>query len=175
VRTFTLILALAAVLCVGFVLLLARGLLRESQSTVEFLPELTAAGWLNGEPPSPGGLQGKVVVVEAWATWCVPCREATPIVKQVHERFKGQDVVFVGLTSEEQGDLAVIKSFLQNEGVTWLNGYGAAPTMTALGAEYLPTAWVFGRDGRTVWTGHPADRDLLEDAIAKALAQPPGA
>lgn len=32
-------------------------------------PEIEARGWLNGEPPSPGELEGKVVVVDAWASW----------------------------------------------------------------------------------------------------------
>jgi thiol-disulfide isomerase/thioredoxin len=54
-----------------------------------------------GNPRSLGQFQGKVMVVNFWATWCAPCREEMPAFKRLQERWAGRNVQFVGLASEE--------------------------------------------------------------------------
>ncbi len=59
---------------------------------------------LDGQRMSMDDLQGKVVLLDFWATWCVPCREALPHIRQVAKKFQGEPLVIlsVSLDSEEQ-------------------------------------------------------------------------
>lgn len=58
----------------------------------------------DGQPISMDELQGKVVLVDFWATWCQPCREALPHIRDVARKFQGQPLVIlsVSLDSDEQ-------------------------------------------------------------------------
>lgn len=132
-------------------------------------PPLQASGWVNGTPPTAESLAGKVVVVDAWATWCYPCRMAAPHLVEVSKKFSGRDVVFLGLTSEDEESLPEIHQFIDETGIPWVNGYGpdAVETLGKLEAYAIPAVWVIGRDGVIVWNRD--SRESLEDAIEVAL------
>lgn len=132
-------------------------------------PTIEAAGWVNGEPPTPERLENKVVVVDAWASWCVPCRIKTPELVETYHKFQDRGVVFVGLTSETEAELPQIEAFIEELDVPWVNGYGADQTLIALQAEVIPLVWVIGTDGKVVWnSGSPG---TVEDGIEEALAR----
>ncbi len=132
----------------------------------EVTPEITAAGWVNGEPPA--DLTGKVIVVDAWATWCHPCREKAPELVKIYQKFADRDdVVFIGLTTDEVSVLPAINKFLEEPGITWSNGYGAAACLQKFQADYIPSVWVISRSGKIAWN-YDSSGDL-ESAIRKQL------
>ena len=115
------------------------------------MPPLEAAGWLKGPGPTAESLRGQVVVIEAWASWCEPCRAAAPELVELHRKYGTQGVVFVGLTSETDEVLPDLIGYLRDTKITWPNGFGAEETLTQFGAEAIPMAWVIGRDGKVAW------------------------
>jgi thiol-disulfide isomerase/thioredoxin len=169
VRNFTFLLALVAALGLTFYFWIS-GNTRQGGNAVLTLPELKAAGWLNGSAPSPESLAGKVVVIEAWATWCLPCRQAAPIIKDVHRKYSPAGVVFISLTNETSSHLRAIEAVMKESGTEWLSGYGAGAAWADLQVDGIPAVWVFGRDGRLVWSDHPGYRNEFERSIATALS-----
>ncbi len=132
----------------------------------EVAPKISAAGWVNGEPPT--DLAGKVIVVDAWATWCHPCRQAAPELVEIYQKFADRDdVVFIGLTSDEISVMPAIEKFLEEPGITWPNGYGASSCLEKFEAEYIPSAWVISRSGKIAWN-YDSSGDL-ESAIHREL------
>jgi hypothetical protein len=85
----------------------------------------------------------------------------------VHQKFRDQGVVFIGLTPEPEDSNSESLRFLQNSRITWVNGYGAQKTLEAFSTQCFPSAWVIGRDGKVAWNRD--DSKSIEDAIAKAL------
>ncbi len=137
----------------------------------ETAPPLSAEGWINGNPHQDNFLDGKVIVVDAWATWCGPCRMAAPHMVEVYEKFKDDQVAFIGLTSDNEELLPEIKEWLSATGITWPNGYGAYDSLTAFKAEFIPQVWVIGTDGKIAWNEDSRSAESLEEGIQRALNQ----
>src|SRR6185295_11644615 len=77
-----------------------------------------AAGFrdLQGRPRSLGEFQGKVVVLNFWATWCAPCREEMPAFERLQAKWGGRGVQFVGVSAE---DASKVQDFAKRIGITY--------------------------------------------------------
>ena len=122
------------------------------------MPPLLVEGWINGgdgADPSRETLLGQHVVVDNWATWCPPCRQAMPRLAELHGRWSDQGVTFLGLTSETSAQMDVISNYAQSvPGFIWPIGYGAGLVWEQMGVEEIPTLILYDPDGRSVWRGH---------------------
>jgi len=65
-----------------------------------FAATFTNAG---GAPEALGRFQGRVIVLNFWATWCAPCRAEMPLFSQLQSRWADRNVQFVGVASDEHG------------------------------------------------------------------------
>ncbi|MHC4877270.1 MAG: TlpA family protein disulfide reductase [Planctomycetota bacterium] len=144
----------------------------------EPMPELVAQGWLNGEPLTRDALKGKIVVVHSWFWRCRFCHEGIRTLAEIQRKFAdNDDVVFIGLTTDDETDLENVRRFLTKYEVTWPNAYGAAetifgtgPALTGFKTEYFPGYWVIGRDGSVMWNKSMGGLNELESAISAAVA-----
>ena len=134
-------------------------------------PPLEAELWINGDEPTAESLQGKVIVVDAWAHWCGPCRKVAPHLVKISEKYKDRDVVFLGLTPDAPAIRDRCEEFIRSTGITWVNGLGARRTLEKLDCHYFPSLWVIGKDGKIAWSME-LDTDI-EQGIDEALAAEP--
>lgn len=123
---------------------------------------------------------GKVVVVNMWASWCPPCRSEVPEYEKVRKAFAGREVEFVGLTTEDpRTSSARVKQFLRNVDFGFRLGWADRETAYTLmsGRNTLPQTLVFGANGRIVaqWHGYSRRQsgDRLRNTIERALSQAP--
>jgi cytochrome c biogenesis protein CcmG/thiol:disulfide interchange protein DsbE len=112
---------------------------------------------------------GRPVVVNFWASWCVPCRTEMPALEAVHQRFAGR-VAFVGVDHGDQRDPA--RELVAATGVTYPMGFDPNGTVAVdYGLVGLPSTVVVGSDGRveSVYLG-AVDSDRLGAALASLVA-----
>jgi thiol-disulfide isomerase/thioredoxin len=60
-------------------------------------PEWKVAAWSDGRSRKLGDFRGKIVVLDFWGTWCGPCIEAVPTLKELEKKYKDQGVVFLSI------------------------------------------------------------------------------
>jgi len=128
---------------------------------------------MDGKKVSISDFSDKVVVIDFWATWCVPCRQELPHLQALAA---DQGLVSKGLVIlaiDEQDNSSDIRSFLQQFHYTFtvLRDTDAA-VARSYSVTSLPTTIVVGRDGKiqTVITPQTADSaHQLDGAITRAL------
>jgi len=103
---------------------------------------------LDGKRISLDDLQGKVVLIDFWATWCGPCREALPHVREIARKFAGQPltVLSVSLDSDEQK----WKDFVAKNEMTWpqcIDHGFTGPVAKSFGVEAIPHTFTIDADG----------------------------
>jgi thiol-disulfide isomerase/thioredoxin len=103
---------------------------------------------MDGKQVSMDELQGKVVLLDFWATWCEPCREAMPHIRKVAKKFEGQPLVIlsVSLDTDEQK----WKEFVGKNEMTWLqyrDGGFTGPVATMFGVKSIPHTYTIDADG----------------------------
>lgn len=152
----------------------ALGLGASGGADAERVPPL-ALQTLQGTPLSNADLQGKVVLVNFWATWCPPCRLEMPGFQRVYEAKKDRGFVILGISTDNAGPAAV-QAFLAERGITYPVAM-ATPTVVSDfgGVQALPTSYLVGRDGtiRQRVTGIFAE-PALRLAVDRLLDEPTG-
>jgi len=94
------------------------------------------------------GLEGQVVVVNIWASWCAPCRTEMPLLQEAADTYKGRAVI-LGVASND--DPRSAQQFLDDLGLTYPNVFDTSGNIrVALGLTAYPTTYVFGPDGTIV-------------------------
>jgi thiol-disulfide isomerase/thioredoxin len=143
------------------------------------LPALTFAG-ADGKPRTLADFQGKTVLLNLWATWCVPCRKEMPALDALQAKLGGEHFEVVAVNIDTR-NLDKPKSWLQEVGITKL-GYYADPSakvfqdLKAIGKAFgMPTTLLVDPQGCELgalagpaeWSSADAVR-LIETALGKS-------
>lgn len=106
---------------------------------------------LDGKAKKLADYEGKVVIVDLWATWCGPCRQEIPFLMEMAKDFKSKGVEVIGLTTENPAtDAPVVKEFAKQFKINYPVGWANAPIATGLmnGRNGIPQTLIIGRDGK---------------------------
>jgi len=122
---------------------------------------------LDGNSVRLNDLRGKVVFLNFWATWCPPCRAEMPDIEEVHQKYRGQDVVVLGIDIQESLDK--VRGFVEDGGYSWtmlLDSTGKIAITYKVRA--IPTSYFIDREGiiKAVSIG-----GMFQTAIEEKLAE----
>jgi cytochrome c biogenesis protein CcmG/thiol:disulfide interchange protein DsbE len=104
----------------------------------------------DGTQLSLSDLRGQVVVLNFWASWCAPCRKEAPDLQTVWEMYRGQGIVFLGITYQDARNAS--QEFVEEEGITYPNGIDEKGRISRqYGVTAVPETFIIDRQGRVAW------------------------
>lgn len=146
-------------------------------------PDFTATD-ITGKPFTLSSLQGKVVIIDFWASWCVPCRKSNPHMRELYAKYhaQGLDLVYVADddSNPDKWHAAVEKDQLTGDGFHHvLRGFKMDRATGVMdktndisdkyAVHYLPTKYLIDRQGNIVCKIDEGQDEMLDAQIAELL------
>ena len=118
-------------------------------------------------------LEGKVVLVDFWASWCGPCRHEMPVLQALHQKYASEGLVIVGVNSDR--NCMKMKNCLKRFPVTFRIVHDPKKKVAAAyEPSAMPTSYFIGRDGTLhyIHEGFREEDTAIIEAQLKALLSP---
>ncbi|MSU23080.1 MAG: TlpA family protein disulfide reductase [Opitutus sp.] len=126
---------------------------------------------LDGREVDLAKLRGKVVFIDCWATWCVPCVKELPHVKAAYAKYRDQGFEVIGISFDKVPDRAKLGSFVADQALVWPHYFNEKGGTNFFGERYnlrsIPATFLLDRDGRLVTTDTRGEK--LEQEIRRLL------
>lgn len=169
-----------AAIAVAALAAIALGGAGTAQAAERPAPDYTAAALGSGEEVSVAGLRGEVVLLNVWATWCLPCREEMPAFQAVHERYGGQGLRLVGVSIDQGPADAQVADYVEAAGITFEIWRDPTSRIThAFRVLGPPETFLITKDGQIAhhWRGQvdvnaPENITLIRQAMGLEAAGP---
>ena len=125
---------------------------------------------LNGAALDWKSLEGKVVLVDFWATWCAPCRKSMPRLQALHDRYANRGFTVLGVSIDQAKDAPKVKRFASTRKITYPIAIDGAKgsVWERFAVKAVPAAFLVDANGQIVaqWTGAPDETDLEKRLVA---------
>ena len=109
-------------------------------------------------------IDGKVALIDFWASWCGPCREEIPNIAEMHKKYADKGVVVIGLNVWDKPDAQ--RKTIETMNMTWLQLADTTKVATdTYGVNGIPQIMLIGKDGTIL------ARDLRGEAIEAAIVE----
>ncbi len=128
----------------------------------------------NGEKLELSNLRGKAVLLNFWASWCIPCKDEAPALEAAWKKYKDKQVVFIGVNVWDDKDSALL--YLKEFGGEYENGMDPKGEIAVeYGVGGVPETFFIDTSGKIVdkYTG-PLTKELIDYFLEKALSQDHG-
>lgn len=124
---------------------------------------------LSGASVAFQSFQGKILVIEFFASWCGPCRETMPAMQAVYQEFGSrQDVAVIGVSLDTESARDAVKIFAQRHGVTFPVFLDTGQIREFTGVYMVPTTLIIDKKG-AVHARLPGAQKKLKERIAREI------
>lgn len=149
----------------------------------EAAPEIVITDWINGDPTTLAQLRGRVVLLEFWATWCKPCQNMFPKLRQLDEEYRAQGFDVIALTrhyfagrdtaSSQADELELMRSVIKQHELGFRVGVAEDErTQDVYGATGMPALALIDREGVVRYAHFGGGEDARFNALlAKCLSE----
>jgi cytochrome c biogenesis protein CcmG, thiol:disulfide interchange protein DsbE len=173
-RSARLVALVVGVTMLALLALMVWGIGKRAQGTVGSVPVVArpaptfAIPLLDGKPFDLAANRGKPVLVNFWASWCIPCEDEAAVLEQGSRQYRDR-VTFIGVNVQDTEPNA--REFLRRFAVTYPNGMDTSGAIAVdYGMSGVPESYFVDRNGQLVrkWQG-PLDADRLRSYLDELL------
>ena len=146
--------------------------IRRSLAVGTVFPEFTETNLL-GQRLAVRDFRGKIVLVDFWATWCVPCMLELPSVQRTYARYHGSGFKVIGISLDQDRDK--LTAFLKEREIPWAQyndgKFWDTKLVVQYGVEAIPATYLLDRNGKILAVNPRGAQleELVADALQPAL------
>lgn len=147
------------------------GGLRQHKNALRMIGSKLTMSWprLDGKPFAIEDLRGKVVLVYSWATWCGPCIEKFPILKDLYSRYHSRGFEVVAVSQDKEPSDVI--TFLKGHELPWIQVMHSEKFDEQYGYQGTPGSILINREGIVVGRSM-FGREEIESAVSRSLEEP---
>jgi len=127
----------------------------------------------SGQPVTLNNYKGYVLVMDFFATWCVPCKESIPHLNALNKKYGAKGLQILGVSVDEGGDREV-KNFVTERKISYPVAIAGEDLQTEYGLRSIPTVYVINKKGMVAekFQGYSDQTGrAMEEAIKRLLAE----
>lgn len=126
-----------------------------------------------GSETTLGKYKGKVMLIDVWASWCIPCRASFPFYQSLKNKYGKDGLVIVSINNED--DIEAAKQFYNSYGVSFVALRDANNALISqLNPGEMPTSFILDRSGSIVYTHNgfrSGDEAIIENKVKELLGK----
>jgi peroxiredoxin len=138
-------------------------------------PDCELASFGGGQSQDLGRFHGKVLYLDFWASWCIPCARSFPFMNQLHRDLEGRGLQVLGVNMDEKPDDA--QAFLAKYPASFTVAFDTGGQCARkIGVKGMPSSFLIDREGiiRHVHLGfRPREAEKLRGLIEQLLTESP--
>ena len=116
------------------------------------LPDFSSTVDLEGEPISLTDYRGKVILLDFWAVWCVPCVAEMPNIKAVYKKYHSKGFEVIGVSFDR--DETVLREFIKKNQLPWRQIFAGEKQSSPVAQKYrirgIPAQFLISREGKVI-------------------------
>ena len=127
----------------------------------------------SGQPITLNNYKGYVLVMDFFATWCIPCKESIPHLNSLNRKYGKQGLQILGVSVDEGND-SEVKSFIAERKISYPVAIGGEDMQTEYGLRSVPTVYVINKKGMVAekFQGYSDQTGkAMEETIKRLLAE----
>lgn len=129
---------------------------------------------VEGKRVSNQSLKGKAAVIDFWASWCGPCKKASPVMQEIHKEFSKQGLLVIGADGlEDKAGPDIAKAYAKEHSYTYLFTHTNDKLMDSWGINGVPTIIFVDKSGKVtkvqIGYGDALKPELMK--LAKSLVR----
>lgn len=164
--------SVAGALLIGSVLIAGGGVQNKTHTLEGKAAPSFSMKTTDGKTLTNASLKGKVVLLDFWATWCGPCKKASPTMQSLHKSLNSKGLTVVGVNVlEEQSGPAPAKKYKADHKYTFTFAYDADSVATKMKITGIPQFILINRKGVIVETWDGFDDKIKADIEKKVKAE----
>jgi thiol-disulfide isomerase/thioredoxin len=125
---------------------------------------------IHGNRVESSKLRDKFVLIQFWASWCHPCLEELPVLKELNEEYKDQDFKLISFSIDE--DSTAFQKAIEKYSMNWTQIFSGRPIFNSLGGSGVPVLYLIDKSGQVIYnkdTTNDWDLVLLKKILSEHL------
>jgi len=127
----------------------------------------------SGQPVTLANYKGYVLIMDFFATWCIPCKESIPHINSMNRKYGKQGLQVLGVSVDE-GAMLEVKEFIANRKISYPVAISGEDMQTDYGLRSIPTIYLINKKGMVAekFQGYSDQTGkAMEDSIKRLLAE----
>ncbi len=94
-------------------------------------------------------LKDKIILIQFWASWCHPCLDELPTLKELNEQYKNQDFKFISFSIDK--DSIAFQNAIKRYSMNWTQVFRGSPLFNSIGGSGVPQIYLIDKSGKVIY------------------------